>query len=62
MPLYGEADRKTYTRHVQIAQGIWLARRGMFTLCLPIGDVECDRLAAAVEEFLSSRKSLLAAA
>jgi serine/threonine protein kinase len=25
MPLYGEADRKTYTRHVQIAQGIWLA-------------------------------------
>ncbi len=43
-----------------LAQGIWLARRGMFTLCLPIGDAECDRLAAAVEEFLSSR-SLLAA-
>ena len=38
-----------------LAQGIWLARRGMFTLCLPIGDAECDRLAAAVEEFLSSR-------
>ena len=45
-----------------LAQGIWLARRGMFTLCLPIGDAECDRLAAAVEEFLSSRRSLLAAA
>jgi len=42
-----------------LAQGIWLARRGMFTLCLPIGDAECDRLAAAVEEFLSSRRSLL---
>ena len=43
-----------------LAQGIWLARRGMFTLCLPIGDAECDRLAGAVEEFLSSRRSLLA--
>jgi glutamate-1-semialdehyde 2,1-aminomutase len=42
-----------------LAQGIWLARRGMFTLCLPIGDAECDRLASAVEEFLASRRSLL---
>ncbi|HET6609890.1 MAG TPA: aspartate aminotransferase family protein [Rhodopila sp.] len=42
-----------------LAHGIWLARRGMMTLCLPIGDVECDRLAAAVEEFLASRRSLL---
>ena len=37
-----------------LAQGIWLARRG-----LPIGDAECDKLAGAVEEFLSSRRSLL---
>jgi glutamate-1-semialdehyde 2,1-aminomutase len=42
-----------------LTQGIWMARRGMFTLCLPIGDAECDKLAAAVEEFLSSRRSLL---
>jgi glutamate-1-semialdehyde 2,1-aminomutase len=42
-----------------LAHGIWLARRGMLTLCLPIGDAECDRLAAAVEEFLASRQSLL---
>jgi glutamate-1-semialdehyde 2,1-aminomutase len=42
-----------------LAQGIWLARRGMLTLCLPIGDAECDKLVAAVEEFLSSRRSLL---
>jgi glutamate-1-semialdehyde 2,1-aminomutase len=42
-----------------LAQGIWLARRGMFTLCLPIGDAESDRLASAVEEFLASRRSLL---
>lgn len=45
-----------------LAQGIWLARRGMFAMCLPIGDAECDRLAAAVEEFLSSRRSLLTSA
>ena len=29
-----------------LSQGIWMARRGMFTLCLPIGDAECDKLAA----------------
>ena len=44
-----------------LAGGIWLARRGMMTLCLPIGDAECDTLVAAVEEFLSARASLLGA-
>ena len=44
-----------------LAHGIWLARRGMFALSLPIGDAECDKLAGAVEEFLASRRSLLAA-
>jgi glutamate-1-semialdehyde 2,1-aminomutase len=44
-----------------LAQGIWLARRGMMTLCLPIGDAECDRLVAAVEEFLASRQFLFGA-
>ena len=42
-----------------LAHGIWVARRGMFAMCLPIGDAECDKLAGAVEEFLSSRRSLL---
>ncbi len=42
-----------------LAQGIWLARRGMMTLSLPIGDDECEALIAAVGEFLSARKSLL---
>jgi glutamate-1-semialdehyde 2,1-aminomutase len=58
----GDAKLKELFFFDMLAQGIWLARRGMFTLCLPIGDAECDRLAAAVEEFLSSRRSLLAAA
>jgi glutamate-1-semialdehyde 2,1-aminomutase len=42
-----------------LAHGIWLARRGMMTVSLPIGDAECDALVAAVEEFLSARRSLL---
>ncbi len=42
-----------------LAHGIWLARRGMMTVSLPIGDAECDKLVAAVEEFLSVRRSLL---
>ncbi|MFL5255891.1 MAG: aspartate aminotransferase family protein [Rhodopila sp.] len=39
---------------------VWLARRGMMTVSLPIGDAECDQLAGAVQEFLSVRRSLLA--
>lgn len=42
-----------------LAYGIWLARRGMMTVSLPIGDGECSRLVSAVEEFVSVRKSLL---
>jgi glutamate-1-semialdehyde 2,1-aminomutase len=42
-----------------LGHGIWLARRGMMTVSLPIGDAECDALIAAVEEFLSTRRSLL---
>jgi glutamate-1-semialdehyde 2,1-aminomutase len=42
-----------------LAHGIWLARRGMMTVSLPIGDAECEALVAAVDEFLSVRRSLL---
>jgi glutamate-1-semialdehyde 2,1-aminomutase len=45
-----------------LAHGIWLARRGMMALSLPIGDAECDKLADAVAEFLQTRASVLAAA
>ena len=58
----GDAKLKELFFFDMLSHGIWLARRGMFTLCLPIGDAECDKLAAAVEEFLSSRRSLLTAA
>jgi glutamate-1-semialdehyde 2,1-aminomutase len=42
-----------------LARGIWLARRGMMTVSLPIGEAERDTLMKAVEEFLSARRSLL---
>ena len=43
-----------------LEKGIWIARRGFFALCLPLGEAEFDKMAQAVEEFLSSRRSLLA--
>ena len=42
-----------------LEKGIWIARRGFFALCLPLGEAEFDKLALAVEEFLESRQSLL---
>jgi glutamate-1-semialdehyde 2,1-aminomutase len=42
-----------------LAAGIWIARRGMINLSLPIGDGECDALVAAVEQFITVRGSLL---
>ncbi len=56
----GDAKLKELFFFDMLAHGIWLARRGMFALSLPIGDAECDRLADAVEEFLNSRRSVLA--
>lgn len=38
--------------------GIYLARRGMIALSLPISDDDCDRLVQAVREFASLRRAL----
>ena len=40
--------------------GVWLARRGMINLSLPIGDAECDRLVHAAEAFVESCNRILA--
>lgn len=58
----GDAKLKELFFFDMLAQGIWLARRGMMTLSLPIGDADCDKLAGAVEEFLAARRSLLVGA
>lgn len=42
-----------------LAQGIYLARRGMAALSLPVSDADCARYVAAVEEFIAARKPLL---
>lgn len=41
--------------------GIYLARRGMVALSLPVGEAEMDRFVAAVGEFAESRAELLRA-
>jgi glutamate-1-semialdehyde 2,1-aminomutase len=56
----GDARLKELFFFDMLAHGIWLARRGMMALSLPIGDAECDKLADAVAEFLQTRASLLA--
>mgnify|MGYP001197260733 FL=1 len=45
-----------------LAAGIYLARRGMAALSLPVTDADCARYVAAVEEFISARQPLLGAA
>ncbi len=39
--------------------GIWIARRGMMVLSLPLTQTELDGFAEVVEEFVTSRKDLL---
>jgi glutamate-1-semialdehyde 2,1-aminomutase len=41
--------------------GIYLARRGMAALSLPVGEPECARFTAAVEDFCAARAPLLPA-
>jgi glutamate-1-semialdehyde 2,1-aminomutase len=45
-----------------LAAGIYLARRGMAALSLPVMEADCDRYVAAVEEFIAARRPLLGAA
>ena len=59
--LKGNSDLRELFFLDMIAQGIWMARRGMMALSLPIDDADCDTLVAAVEEFIDARRSLLTA-
>lgn len=44
-----------------LAAGIYIARRGMAALSLPVAEADCARYVAAVEEFIAARRPLLAA-
>jgi glutamate-1-semialdehyde 2,1-aminomutase len=39
--------------------GIYMARRGMTALSLPIGDAECDAMISAVADFIDRRQALI---
>jgi glutamate-1-semialdehyde 2,1-aminomutase len=58
-----QADRRTKLQNLMhldlIAAGQFYARRGFIALMLPVTDSEIDTFAGAVEEFITSRKSLL---
>ncbi|MEZ5833617.1 MAG: aminotransferase class III-fold pyridoxal phosphate-dependent enzyme [Dongiaceae bacterium] len=58
-----QAERRTKLQNLMhfdlIAASQFYARRGFIALMLPITDAEIDRFAGAVEEFVTSRKSLL---
>ncbi|MBK1662703.1 aspartate aminotransferase family protein [Paracraurococcus ruber] len=43
-----------------LAAGIYIARRGMVALSLPVTEADCGRYVAAVEEFIAARRPLLA--
>jgi glutamate-1-semialdehyde 2,1-aminomutase len=45
-----------------LARGVFIARRGMMALSLPVGDAECDAVLAAVQDVVQTRKSVLPAA
>jgi glutamate-1-semialdehyde 2,1-aminomutase len=66
-----QADAPTTARRNQLvrlfhldmlAAGHYLAARGFMALSLPITDADCDRLVAAVDEFLAVRGPLIEAA
>lgn len=42
-----------------MAAGIYIARRGMVAMSLPVGEAECARYVAAVDAFCAARKPLL---
>jgi glutamate-1-semialdehyde 2,1-aminomutase len=41
-----------------LAQGFWIAKRGMVNLAVPTTDADCDALADAIESFVSDRSNL----
>ncbi|HYF09069.1 MAG TPA: aminotransferase class III-fold pyridoxal phosphate-dependent enzyme, partial [Acetobacteraceae bacterium] len=45
-----------------MAAGIYIARRGMVALSLPVTDADCARFVSAVDEFCAARKPVLAPA
>jgi glutamate-1-semialdehyde 2,1-aminomutase len=54
----GNQDLKELFFFDMTAQGIWMARRGMINLSLPVTEADTDHLVEAVQEFITARRSL----
>ncbi len=52
-------ELRTLLHFDMFRHGIYIARRGMFNMMLPMSDGDLDTLVAALEEFLDSRAGLL---
>jgi glutamate-1-semialdehyde 2,1-aminomutase len=59
MPMPAEEGLRELFFFDMMEAGIYLARRGMAALSLPVGEAEMDRFIAAVAEFVAVRKPLL---
>ena len=55
----GNAALRPLLHFDMLARGIYMARRGMINLMLPMRDQDLDALSAAFEEFFASRAGLL---
>ena len=55
----GNAELRPLLHFDMLARGIYMARRGMINLMLPMRDQDLDALVAAFEEFFASRAGLL---
>jgi glutamate-1-semialdehyde 2,1-aminomutase len=55
----GNAELKELFFFDMLARGIYLARRGMVTLSLPVGAGECDAFVDAVADFVDQRRALI---
>jgi len=52
-----QALRELFYFHM-LERGVWLARRGMINLSLPLGEPEFEELEAAVASFVSHANAL----
>lgn len=55
----GDAKARDLLFFDLLRDGVWLARRGMLALSLPLTEDDADLLVAAVEEFVTTRRHLL---
>ena len=56
----GSALASWYWELDMLARGVYMTRRGMVNMSLPMGDKEFDKFAESFDSFLGERAALLA--